>query len=366
MFAQQERAQLERAALFNRRAAQRIAEEWVTAGPAEARAHINLANVDLSLGEVDRASDELRAVAAGTDEFTRVEGLSYRVSIAIIRGRGAEGRALLDTLARVSPKTSEPIGDIASLSAAFGTLSPVTAVIQRIAARDRWSAERLRYSLDQPRIMLGVPRDSTTADERRYWNSLTTDTTCAAGLPRCRTTALLPSLAYGLRIPRDWWPAFVVPPLGFRFDPAEAIVAHKPDWLAGSVQELDSISRTRVRSGAGDQATAVLAADAALAGHDTVAARRITRFFVDSVTPMVLWVAPGVPIGNGADNLVWRWPLVPRMMLLRADLAAAAGDAEEARVWYEKVLSMWAEADPELQPAVTRIRVALAKLDKPR
>jgi len=53
--------------------------------------------------------------------------------------------------------------------------------------------------------------------------------------------------------------------------------------------------------------------------------------------------------------------LWPRMMLKRADLAAAAGYRDEARTWYAKVLDLWADADPELQPTIARIRAALKR-----
>ena len=53
------------------------------------------------------------------------------------------------------------------------------------------------------------------------------------------------------------------------------------------------------------------------------------------------------------------------MMLLRADLAAAAGQRDEAGKWYRRVLDLWSDADPELQPTVTRIRAALGKLGQP-
>jgi hypothetical protein len=108
-------------------------------------------------------------------------------------------------------------------------------------------------------------------------------------------------------------------------------------------------------------ATEVLAADAALAGRDTARALALTRFYVDSVMPATAWVAAGIGIATD-DNVVWKWLLVPRAMLMRADLAAATGNVEEAREWYAKVLSLWAGADPEMQPAVARIRASMAAL----
>jgi hypothetical protein len=50
-------------------------------------------------------------------------------------------------------------------------------------------------------------------------------------------------------------------------------------------------------------------------------------------------------------------------MLIRADLARATGSKAEARLWYMRVLDLWANADAELQPTIDRIRAALAALD---
>jgi len=330
-------------------------------GSGEARAHLNLASVDLSLGDVDRAAAALRSSFAGADEYSRLEALTDRAYIAILRGNGAAVRSLIDTLTRSVPSGSPRVGDVASLSLVVGRIAPIGAAVRRAAARENWSPERLQYSLEVPRIILGVPGDSAGANEHRYWNSLTSDTTCQAGLSRCRTTALLVSLSYGLRMHRDWWPPFKVQPLGWRFGPAEALVAKNPKWLAESIQELDSISRTRVHGGTSDQATEVIAADAALAGGDTAKALELTRFFVDSVMPTMAWIQAGVATAV-SENLSWRWAFVPRMMLMRADLAAAKGNSDEAREWYAKVLSLWSNADPELQPTVARIRAAMGAL----
>jgi Protein kinase domain len=45
-----------------------------------------------------------------------------------------------------------------------------------------------------------------------------------------------------------------------------------------------------------------------------------------------------------------------RLMALRADLAARAGDRVTARRWAEPVAVLWRDADPELQPVVERMR----------
>lgn len=75
----------------------------------------------------------------------------------------------------------------------------------------------------------------------------------------------------------------------------------------------------------------------------------ISSFFINN----------GIVIANAA-------PFWPRMMLMRADLALAAGQRDEARVWYGRVLDLWAEADAELQPTVARIRASFAALGPPK
>ena len=56
--------------------------------------------------------------------------------------------------------------------------------------------------------------------------------------------------------------------------------------------------------------------------------------------------------------------LFPRVMLQRADLAAAAEAKAEALTWYTVLLELWEKADAEMQPTVTRRRLAAATLAK--
>lgn len=357
VFRQQRTADANRSALLNLRAAQKIAQDWVDAGPGEARARLNLGYVDLLLGDVQQASDELRQIRSRTDQYTRLAALQYRVHVAVLLGHGAEGRAVLDSLRRETPDEAESIHVLASYYTPFGKLERTAAAIQGMATVERWSPERLRYMQHYSRVLLGLPPDQVAADERRYWESLTGDTLCAAGLPTCRTSQLLLSLAYALRVPRMWWP-FRVRPAGLRYGPAYMIATGDTATLRKWIPYLDSISQARVRSGANEQAMSVIAADAALALRDSTAALRTTRFFVDSVMPKLVNLDLGVELGSGA----WPLMLAPRMMLQRADLAAALGFPDEARTWYARVLDLWAEADPELSPTVARVRAAMAGL----
>ena len=49
-------------------------------------------------------------------------------------------------------------------------------------------------------------------------------------------------------------------------------------------------------------------------------------------------------------------------MVMRADLAAALGQKDEARLWYKRFLDFWAKPDAEFQPLVERIRKSYAAL----
>ena len=102
----------------------------------------------------------------------------------------------------------------------------------------------------------------------------------------------------------------------------------------------------------------MVAVEVHLLAGDSASALRTARFAVDSVLPILTRTEMFAVPGDGD----WGILAVPRMMLLRADLAAARGFADEARTWYARVLDLWAGADAELQPTVARIRAALAGL----
>jgi hypothetical protein len=59
------------------------------------------------------------------------------------------------------------------------------------------------------------------------------------------------------------------------------------------------------------------------------------------------------------DNVQTPASLV-RMMALRAELAARAGDAGTARQWASAAVMLWATADPDMEPIVTRLRALAA------
>lgn len=349
------RATANRTPYLNFQAARKIAEDWVEASQRGPRALLNLGQVNVSLGELEPADDALRQIRPDADVDTRRSSLYWLLQIAAQRADGARGRPLLDSLRRmiVTPYDSALY---ASYAAVFGKLQPALAVIRRTAAVERWSPEQLRYTLHVPRIVLGVPSPDVADDERRYWNSLSGDSLCAAGLTSCRTTVLLPSLAYALRIKRAWWPSFKVQPIGFRFFAAVALASGNREYITLNLAYLDSLSRARLYMLGDEASTTIIAADLAMASGDSLGALARLRFAGDAILPFLYNSALSASTGG----LVMKAMAAPRIMLQRADLAAALGYPQEARTWYMHVLDLWSDADPELQPTVTRIRAALA------
>ena len=99
----------------------------------------------------------------------------------------------------------------------------------------------------------------------------------------------------------------------------------------------------------------MVSAEAYLALRDSVNALQMVRWVLDTAVKVT-------PFNSNVDYAAGFGLSMPRIMLLRADLAAAMGRADEARIWYKRLLDLWANADPEFQPLLERIRRAYAAL----
>ena len=348
-----------RTPLLNLRQAQRIAREWTDAGPAEGRAHLNLGILDMKLGELAAAASELALVPATADAFARTSALEARVQLATLLGNGTAGRAALDTLARELPDDSTKAIRIGALGAAFGRVRPLVAAIDGYAASHAWTAARRAYTKHRPYVLIGMPPPSMADDEHRYAESIPGDTMCLAGRPNCRTTNLFYTLVYAPRVPRAWT-VYRQTPVGLRFFVSYAIMRNDSAYLRVMAKFVDSVALAAHRAGNDDLGIPASVSEAYLALGDSANAMRTVRWATDS--------SLAVQARNSSSNDGWDWPYLaaPRVMRLRADLAAKLGFAEEARTWYEKVISLWADADPELKPEVDRMRTAVVALRRVR
>ena len=118
---------------------------------------------------------------------------------------------------------------------------------------------------------------------------------------------------------------------------------------------LDSMEAGVVASAGADSGFALVAADAYLVLRDSASALKVLRLALDTA----LLTTPLFPLQNQQGNVLY---LLPHMMLLRADLAAALGQKDEARTWYKRFVDVFATAAPELQPILDRARKSLSAL----
>ena len=342
----------ERPAIANLKKARQIAEDWVAADSTSAAARYGLASVLLSQGDLAGADAQLRRVSTLARAGDYIE-LRMRMEIAAKLGRAVEARAWFDSLVKAIPDGPTTNIGRGSLELLFGRTSRATTGLT--AAAQRIGPEAVAYAREVPMALLGLPRESAGQAEAAYWGAMRDTATCGT---RCRVTRLQGTLWFAQRATRPDWSAFapLVDTLAdSRFAFARALSRGDTAALRRAAVTHDSIARGNVDMGWSEYNSAVLAADGYLVLHDSAAALKVARFYVD--TALVTSA-----ISNGAVTGMFLPSLWPRMMLLRADLAAAAGSKEEARTWYARVLDLWATADMEVQPTTTRIRAALAAL----
>lgn len=323
--------------------AKNVGERWVAADSASSAAQFGLASALLRLGDITGADAHLRRMhtVARAGDFPEIRA---HMEVAIKLGRGAEARAWLDSLVKVIPDAPGVVLDTRGpLDAIFGRLKRSVAAFT--GREQRNGPEAVAWAREVPATWLGLERESAARAEAAYLASMRDTATCRGD---CRLGRVTATLLYGMNLKRASWPDF-----GDTKDPDYLL----DYWLSRGdtaalrkgAQYQDSSARRYADIGVAVNA-ALFSAEAFLALHDSAAALRVTRFYVDTVIPPMSIVAPSRPF-------VWA-----RMMLLRADLAAAARSNAEARTWYMRILDLWADADPELQPTITRIRAALASL----
>ncbi|HYC49799.1 MAG TPA: tetratricopeptide repeat protein, partial [Gemmatimonadaceae bacterium] len=341
----------------NLQEADAMATAWVRASPSEQRALRELAHVRLLQGRArsadsiyaaltERSSTWLEELRSGLDGME----ISYKL------GRGLEAAARYDSIRASTTMIPNPQGPIpfgsavAGYGPAFGRLAEFDSVLATNMRASNAPQFVIDYQLLQYRALVGVPGDSVTAMERVVF-----DTVRALRGASIATRNISGMLAYGLRVPRSAWPALDTSLKEPRLQPAIAMSLKDTARLRRSLRALDSIISAHAAAGGADSGYAVPAADGYLILGDSAAALRTLRVALDSLLPTT-----GLFLTNqgGLSPVMF----VPRMMLLRADLAAARGSLDEARHWYKRFIDVWAQGSPELQPAVERARKAYTAL----
>ena len=270
---------------------------------------------------------------------------SLRINLLVKRNRAGELIPLLDNLL-----VTWPMGFARASISAWNTMTGRMGVYDffggTILRALGLPAPTVSYGLQATRMTLGVMDDSTVAAE---------GVVLAAMFPeRCNAQCvgqLLPSLRFGLRIPRTHWPVLDSAGSFSRAGAALALSRGDTVGLRVAARRLDSLSRLIALSGALEDGTSAVAADALLLAGDSLGALNAVRRMLDStlmVTPFERLIPSA---GLQITGMLW-----PRGMLQRAELAAALNSKAEARLWYGHFIDLWAKADPVFQPLVERAK----------
>jgi hypothetical protein len=339
----------------NLEAAQQVAERWLRAAPDEPRAHAAMASVLLQQGRVAQADAAMRRATEPTALFETMRRVFQRMEIAHKLYRAPEAIRLYDSVRAAPtllPGTPFHIGNIVSgYGPPFGRLAEFDSLLMANFMAQNAPASMIAYQRRAIRAALGgVVHDSLAAQELDVFERVRAARGAAAATQQISATLL-----YSLRMPRTQWPQVDTMIGDPRFRPAIALALGDSARLRAAARALDSLLQVVARAGSAEADLGFIAVDAYLALRDTAAALRTLRFAIDSAGPAATYF----PLQSQGFTPA---SFMPRLMLLRADLAAARGFPDEARLWYDRFLAIWATANAELQPVIQRARAARAAL----
>jgi hypothetical protein len=277
-----------------------------------------------------------------------------RLEVAVKLGLGAEARTLADSFAKFRAG-ADPRFVEAGFDLTFGHFAKWDAAVARRGAG--LDTVAVTYYRQVARAVVGLPSPDLDRLTWAYFAVLR-DSVCNRD---CRLRAIVASHAYvvGLVNP-TWSPTFAPSVADIRHRFAYALTSRDSATIRRATLAVDSTVREDVRTGWQDGARSLIVANGFLAIHDSAAALVAARFAVDNAMGLLRINQSQFCVGTNmcvAPSLMF-----PRMMLLRADLEVAVGRPEAAKVWYDRVLDLWATADAEMQPLVERIRKARAAL----
>jgi serine/threonine protein kinase len=332
----------------------RVATGWVAAFPTSASALAALALSLEMLGDPS-ALDTLRrarGLAASAEDSLRLAGdeISLRIRRSFPGDTAGlrEARRLADSLLRAHPPGAarDPFL-MAGLAALLGRSGSAVAYAREAPVAARWEVPP-PLSKDAPALLLfsalGGPADSIHLLER------TVAAEIEGALPAGeRATARLRWLALGAGLA---WPATLPVSLeslaGAGDYLIDAIAAVEGGDTARARGILDGVARARAATGMTSITMDALTAIASL--HAAVGQPDQARELVDASFRSLYGAGP-----EALDD-----PLMPaglvRTAVVRAELAATAGDLPTARRWAQAVLILRAGADPHFRPTEQRMR----------
>jgi eukaryotic-like serine/threonine-protein kinase len=337
---------------------------WLSVASGESYARLKRSAVLSHLGRLREATDVLTQGGAVGGAVQRAQMTLARIELALKALNIREARRLYDSV-RAVPVGSQlmlPYNDGAprtlSLSDwlgrqfgwTFGQFAAAEPVLRGTAPTPP-SPIILRYRRAFARLMSGFPDSIGLASQAQFDDGITRATVSAVS----RGAASV--LAWSINAPRDKWPALDTTLSDPRMRLVAAAMRKDAAALRASARMYDSTSRAITAGLMPDTALSLVAIEAYLAAGDSLAALRTLRFTLDTAL-----VTRELFASISGSNTVFYAAVLPRLVLQRADLAAALGQKDEARLWYGRLLELWAGADAELQPTITRVRRAVAAL----
>jgi tetratricopeptide (TPR) repeat protein len=352
--AQGERYIQTRSRRSNLQRAHAAASTWVQSNPNESRAHHALALVLMQQGNLAAADAELSRARVQGAPVEELRKLLARMEISIKLGRAGEALRIYDSVRTATPSLAiqGPGGQttfgsiIGSYGPTFGRLTEFDSLIVHQMRLGNAPPFMVEFQRNAFRVALGAPRDSFEIIERSAFQQLSAHRGAQAA-----TKSIGTALLFGLLTPRTAWPPIDTTVRDQRLQLAIAAVRKDTAGIRKHARSLDSLLSVAAASNGADSGFSVMAADAYLLLRDSVAALAVLRRSLDTV----MLTTTLMPLQNQGGAAAFFYP---RLMLQRADIAAALGHRDEARTWYKRFLDLWSTAVPELQPIVARARKA--------
>jgi len=335
-----------------RQMVRRIAATWRAAFPRSSDAMLALALASDDLGDPG-ALDSLRvARQLATDSGERLRAGAAEVWVEVKRSvpRNLDGlnaaRVLADSLvSQISPSDVRQSDAVASLAALTGRLSAGVAAARHFGPTSDPGTRRL---IEHGRALqvfaaLGGPQDSIRALERAVEDDIQQSVGVAM-----REGAQVEWRLRAMTLAFPTWPSPRVRDFASIDDLARAQASSLQHDTATVLRVLDSLRIRRRVIAPEVLKLEALYPEASLlravgARADAVQWVGPTLESMEKVSPQALSTA------IGTASLV-------RSMILRAELAEESGDHRSAAMWARAVVTLWANADPSLQPVVERMK----------
>jgi TolB-like protein len=328
--------------------ARREVENWLSAGPNEVRPRMAYARILLESGQIRAADSVARGV--GTIRGSRIDVstfATYRLEIALKSGNVSEAVRLGDSLRGVTDTIpgARFLGIIGQ--SVFGHPQALQAFILTQIQGPPFVG---KYFAAAAKVTLGIPVDSVLSIEAAFLGPIT----ASQGVGRATTlgTPILVWLDPAVRA--GHWPAMDSAAVDPRLKLFGALASGDSARMHLAVRRFDSLVTSLAEEP--DAGFALARANAHLILGDSAGALAAMRLFRDSTfvhSPLLSQISPGFTF----EGMVWA-----RSFLLLGDLAAAAGQRDEARRAYQMFVAMWQGGDDEVQPLVRRARESLGRL----